>query len=37
MTKKEKEKPTCDYTASLIARDETKDIAILKIDNKDVK
>lgn len=36
ITKKIKEKPSCDYTATLIDRDENKDIAILKIDNKDI-
>lgn len=36
VTKKEKERPVCDYTATLIARDDTLDISILKIDPKDV-
>lgn len=36
VTKQLKARPTCDYTASLIARDETMDISILKIDPKDV-
>lgn len=36
ITKKVSEKPTCDYTASLIARDDKLDISILKIDEKDI-
>lgn len=36
VTKKTSEKPTCDYTASLIARDDDLDISILKIDEEDI-
>jgi len=30
------QKPVCDYTASLIQRDETLDLALLKIDPTDI-
>lgn len=36
VTKKEKERPTCDYTASLIAREEQMDVSLLQIDPKDI-
>jgi hypothetical protein len=36
ITKKISEKPACDYTASLIARDDNLDISILKIDEEDI-
>lgn len=36
VTKKALERPVCDYTASLIDRNSDMDIAILKIDPKDV-
>ena len=36
MTKVLNTKPECNYTATLIARDENMDIAILKIDDKDI-
>lgn len=37
VTKQAKARPSCDYTASLIDRNETMDIALLKIDPKDVQ
>jgi len=36
MTKVLNTKPECNYTATLIARDENMDIAILRIDEKDI-
>lgn len=36
ITKKYKERPVCDYTASLIDRDDTMDISILKINPYDI-
>lgn len=36
VTKNINEKPSCDYTASLINRDEKLDISILKIDPVDI-
>ncbi|MDD5769521.1 MAG: serine protease [Candidatus Gracilibacteria bacterium] len=36
ITKEISKKPVCDYTASLIARDDKLDISILKIDEKDI-
>lgn len=36
ITKEISKKPICDYTASLIARDDKLDISILKIDPKDI-
>lgn len=36
ITKNVAQKPVCDYTASLISRDDKLDISILKIDPKDI-
>ena len=36
ITKKSKEKPACDYTATLIARDDMRDVSMLKIDPVDI-
>ncbi len=36
ITKELSKKPICNYTASLISRDDKLDISILKIDNKDI-
>lgn len=36
VTQKIKEKPVCNYTATLIARDQTMDVALLKIDPTDI-
>lgn len=36
VTKVEKERPRCDYTASLIARDDTMDVSVLQIDPVDI-
>ncbi|MDD2516013.1 MAG: serine protease [Candidatus Gracilibacteria bacterium] len=36
VTKKEKEKPVCQYTASLIERNKDMDVSILKIDPVDI-
>lgn len=36
VTKKIGEKPSCDYTATLISRDDTMDVSLLKIDPTDI-
>lgn len=36
VTEKMKEKPVCNYTATLIARDQTMDVSLLKIDPTDI-
>jgi S1-C subfamily serine protease len=36
VTEDSSKRPNCHYTASLIARDDQRDIAILKIDPKDI-